>query len=43
MKEAVSGSGTRMIGENEKIEIHFKGKEGILTLEGKDISLAIDE
>ena len=38
MKEAVSGSGTRMIGENEKIEIHFRCfiiiKKGLFIVKG---------
>lgn len=41
LKEAVSGSGTRLVNENEKIEIQFKGEEGILSLDGKDINIVM--
>lgn len=43
MKEAVSGSGTRMVGKNEKVEIHFKNKEGILVLDGKEINVIVED
>ena len=43
MIEAVSGSGVRLVSKNNEIEVHFKGKEGILSLDGKDINLTVEE
>lgn len=41
LKEVASGSGVRMIGNNEKTEIHFKNKEGVLLTEGKEINISL--
>lgn len=41
MKIAVSGSGLRMIGENEEAEIHFKADSGILTIDGTDVEVSV--
>ena len=43
MKIAVSGSGMRMVGDEGRAEIHFKANEGVLTLDGKDISVSVVE
>lgn len=43
LEENVSGSGTRMVNKEAKIEIIFNRKEGVLTLDGKNVNLMIVE
>lgn len=42
LSREVSGSGIRMGNTNKKNELHFKGKEGVLSFNGKEFKVSVE-